>query len=83
MKVPGSPDDVISRYSEGDFSPISAENEEKIRIVCGTCGSEDVRRDADATWNVKSQKWELNAVYDQGYCEICRIEVRLKEIPAE
>lgn len=43
----------------------------RIDIHCGACGSRDVHRDADAAWNVKTQEWELVAVYDNATCEQC------------
>jgi len=53
----------------------------KIKIVCSTCGSDDVRRDAMAAWNVDKQEWELAAVMDQGYCEgKCEGECSLSEV---
>jgi DNA-directed RNA polymerase subunit RPC12/RpoP len=53
---------------------------DKIEIVCSVCGSYDVRRDADATWNVEKQEWELIAVYDNATCEHCGKETTLQEI---
>lgn len=53
--------------------------EPKIRIVCGRCGSNDVRRDAFASWDIEAQDWVLAAVYDQGHCEHCQGEARLEE----
>src|SRR5258708_3858899 len=38
-------------------------------IVCSNCGSDDVRRDATASWNIETQAWALSAVHDQGYCQ--------------
>lgn len=56
----------------------------KIKIVCSVCGSEDVRRDATAEWNVEKQEWELCGVMDQGYCEgKCEDESNLEEVVIE
>lgn len=52
-----------------------------MRIICAVCGSEAVRRDADACWNVALQQWELCAVYDNATCEQCGGETRLVEVP--
>lgn len=49
----------------------------RIKIVCSVCGSDDVRRDATAAWNVETQAWELAAVMDQGYCEGCQGDCNL------
>jgi len=51
----------------------------KIKIVCSECGSDDVRRDANASWNIEKQEWELCAVYDNGTCEACGEERTLDE----
>ncbi len=51
------------------------------KMICATCGSENVRRDADAVWNVEKQEWELCAVYDNATCEKCGGETRLIEAP--
>ena len=52
----------------------------KIKMVCSKCGSDDVRRDADACWNAERQEWELCAVYDNATCEKCKGETSLEEI---
>lgn len=45
---------------------------QRITKVCATCGSEDVRCDAFAVWNVELQEWELSATFDKGsVCEPC------------
>ena len=49
------------------------------KMICAACGSEDVRRDADAVWNKKTQEWELCAVYDNATCEECGGETRILE----
>src|SRR5258708_37049362 len=49
-------------------------------IVCSNCGSDDVRRDATASWNIETQAWELSAVQDQGYCQHCQGEASLVEL---
>ena len=59
----------------------SLREERKIRIVCGTCGSETVTRDAWAEWDVGAQNWALGAVYDYAYCHNCENDSRLEEVP--
>lgn len=54
--------------------------DKKIKIVCSRCGSDDVRRDADAAWNVETQAWEIVTVYDNATCEYCGGETILTEI---
>jgi len=43
----------------------------KVTKHCHSCGSQDVWRDASATWDVDAQQWELNNVYDALFCEEC------------
>ena len=50
-------------------------------MVCKTCGSEEVSKDATARWNVESQEWELSATYDKpNFCETCEGETSIDEI---
>ena len=53
----------------------------RVNFHCTFCNSDDVRRDADAIWNVKFQIWELACVYDQATCEQCGHETKLKSVP--
>lgn len=53
----------------------------KIQIVCGTCGSDDVRRDAWASWDDETQDWVLGEVFDAGHCNRCEGESSLEEVP--
>ena len=55
----------------------------RIQIVCGTCGSTLVSRDAWADWNAKTQEWVLGAVFDYGHCHDCEGESRLEELSLE
>ncbi len=52
-----------------------------MRVVCSRCGSESVRRDAYAEWDSTTQRWELAAVFDQGYCDECGGEAALSTVP--
>lgn len=54
----------------------------KIAIVCGSCGSTNVRRDAWADWSEEQQTWVLGTVFDAGHCDDCGGESRLEEVPA-
>lgn len=56
------------------------DDNKRIAIVCGTCGSNDVSRDAWANWSVETQDWELGAVFDYGHCHKCSGETRLIEV---
>lgn len=53
----------------------------RIRIVCRTCGSSLVTRDAWAEWDVDAQDWVLASVYDYAFCHRCGEETRIEEVP--
>jgi len=55
----------------------------KIKMVCETCGSDNVRRDAFAEWDVGAQEWMLSTVFDHTVCERCEGECNLKEVAIE
>lgn len=52
----------------------------RIKIVCETCGSEDVVRDAWAAWNVEKQEWGLENVFDDMFCEDCETSTKAEEV---
>lgn len=54
---------------------------ERVNMVCGTCGSPDVVRDAWAAWSEGAQEWELQNVFDDAYCEACEGECSIEEQP--
>lgn len=51
-----------------------------VTYICGTCGSDDVSRDALAEWSVAGQCWELKTEFDNANCERCGEETRLIEV---
>lgn len=51
-----------------------------IKIVCGGCGSANVRRDAYAEWDPDIQKWMLGVVFDAGICEDCGYDSLAEEL---
>lgn len=53
----------------------------KIRMVCATCGSDDVLADAWASWDINSQQWELSQTFDEKYCNNCEDSCKLIEEP--
>lgn len=57
-----------------------AETGKRIAIVCGTCGSDEVSRDAWANWDTHTQQWVLGAVFDYAHCHKCDGETRLVEV---
>lgn len=51
------------------------------KMVCNTCGSERVLRDAWAEWDILRQEWILQNVFDAAYCEgECEGECSIEEI---
>ena len=36
----------------------------RIAIICGTCGSDNVSRDAWANWDTREQAWVLGTVFE-------------------
>jgi hypothetical protein len=55
----------------------------RIQIVCGTCGSTDVSRDAWGVWDFAAQEWVLRTVFDYAFCHACDGETRLEEVSIE
>lgn len=53
----------------------------KLEMVCGTCGSNEVSRDAWADWDSASQQWVLGAVFDYGHCHACQGKTSIEEKP--
>jgi hypothetical protein len=51
----------------------------RIAIVCGTCGSDEVSRDAWANWDTREQQWVSGKVFDRGHCHRCGTDARLVE----
>jgi predicted RNA-binding Zn-ribbon protein involved in translation (DUF1610 family) len=48
----------------------------KVKMLCPSCGADDVLRDAFAFWDEETQKWELSDVYDNYACNTCGAEFR-------
>ena len=53
----------------------------RIKMVCATCGSQDVKRDAWAEWCNETQTWELQTTFDAAYCDECDGECHINEEP--
>lgn len=53
---------------------------QRVRMVCETCGSELVTRDAWAEWAVDAQDWTLGAVYDYAFCHSCEADTHIAEV---
>ncbi|MBW8784131.1 MAG: hypothetical protein JF593_05760 [Novosphingobium sp.] len=54
---------------------------ERVNMVCETCGSDRVTRDAWAEWDSGTQEWTLGAVFDAAFCHACECETRIEEVP--
>lgn len=48
--------------------------------ICTTCGSDNVRLNADTAWNVQRQRWEITELFDSSTCEACGCERRLQDV---
>lgn len=53
-----------------------------VRPICSVCGSEEVRRDAYAAWDVEKQEWVLLTVFDTVDCEQCGGACSVVYVPA-
>jgi hypothetical protein len=54
-----------------------------VKMICGNCGSERVLRDAYAEWDIASQTWILQNVFDDAVCESTECdgkETRIEEV---
>lgn len=52
-----------------------------IRMICGTCGSEDVQADAFASWDFATQSWTIDQTFDKGsVCNDCGGDCSIDEI---
>lgn len=51
----------------------------KLKMICSTCGSDQVVRDAWAEWDVATQEWVLQNVFDYAYCQACEGDTSIKE----
>jgi len=52
-------------------------------MVCKTCSSDDVYRDAWANWDYSLQQWMLSQAFDNAWCEKCEDETNLIEVENE
>lgn len=43
----------------------------RIKLVCNTCGGDDITFDASARWNVETQEYEMTGLYDNKDCQDC------------
>ena len=57
------------------------QTDKPVAIVCRTCGSQHVSRDAWADWDSARQEWVLGAVFDYAHCHDYDGETSLDEVP--
>lgn len=70
----------------GSSSETSPGNQKKtkVKLVCRSCGSDDIVSDAYARWDVQTQEWDLSSVLDNKICESCGYEKSYcDEVPVE
>ena len=79
---------VLARYDQGGYSALFLNRNEldrakaaDVQICCATCGSQNVKRDAWASWDADIQEWVLEQVFDAGHCDDCDGEASLTEEP--
>jgi hypothetical protein len=48
-----------------------------MKKICKLCGSENVRKDAWASWDSTINEWILNDVFDYEHCEECEGETTI------
>jgi hypothetical protein len=46
------------------------------KYICNICGGDDIQRDAVVSWDITTQAWEVESVYDAGYCDTCEEEMK-------
>lgn len=52
----------------------------KVDIVCATCGSNNIRMDAWAEWDIDTQEWILSDIFPNYFCINCDVETSTKEV---
>jgi hypothetical protein len=52
---------------------------EPVIIVCASCASQSVTREAWVTWDVPTQRWMLAELFDHAFCHGCHRRVALEE----
>ena len=57
---------------------------EKVKYVCDTCGSSNVRAEGECEWNIETQQWEIvEFYYDRDYCMDCSDSCTTVEAPVD
>lgn len=81
-------DEKILKLPRPEREPIEARAtagnpfQRPINYVCSGCGSDNVRVEAHAEWDVREQAWVCSAVYQKGAeCAECGAETRIEARP--
>ena len=79
---------VLARYDQGGYSALFLSRGEleraraaDVQVCCKTCGGQNVKRDAWASWDPDIQEWVLGQVFDAGHCDDCGGETSLTTEP--
>jgi len=48
--------------------------------VCSFCGSDSVKLDAWAVWDVDSQSWQVSETFEAAWCDDCDGETTVREV---
>lgn len=80
--------EVLARYDQGGYSALFLSRGEleraraaDVQVCCKTCGGQNVKRDAWASWDPDIQEWVLEQVFDAGHCDDCDGETSLTVEP--
>lgn len=52
-------------------------------MTCRSCGSDQVLRDAWASWSLEDQQWQLGEVFDHAFCMACETDCDITETESE
>lgn len=58
----------------------NTEENPRVKVVCKTCGGDQIYKDAMAMWDIEKQDWVLQTVYDHTDCADCDGECQVVEI---
>ncbi len=48
--------------------------------ICHICGSDHVTRDAWAVWDVATQDWVIETLFDHAHCHHCLGPTRIEQV---
>lgn len=51
----------------------------KVKKVCANCGSDNVVTDAWVSWDIDSQQWVIDDIFDNDYCKSCEGETTIQD----